>query len=340
MRATFWRRGTALLMTGPLLLGAAVATAVPAAASCLASPGDPAQYDSAEVVVEGVFADGATDSSGVLVRPAAFDVARYAKGSGPERIDVEAGGRQTEHGIAYTSIDVLPPPGEAWRLYGRFDEEGELDTDSCSGSRPMVTAYADACPGDVPEDGFRDVAADDLHEPAVDCSTWRGITQGTAAATYAPDAVTTRAQLASLVVRALQDTQGTLPEQPADAFDDDEGSVHEHAIDQLAALGVLAGTGPRRFWPDAPVSRGQAVAVLVRAQERDSGELLPVTRDHFVDDEGNVHELAIDKAADARYAGGTTSSTFSPDAPVARRQTASLLVRWIDLRVGPSSQAS
>jgi hypothetical protein len=311
------RIGTRLLCAALLLSGGAVVAATPAQASCLASPGEQAQYDRAEAVVEGTFGEGPTDRDGRLMRPAAFDVARYVKGSGPSRLAVQAGPtRRTDGSTSLTSVDITPRAGETWRLYGRPGER-EFETSQCTGSRQIVTAYAAACPPDVPEDGYTDLPPYDVHEPAVDCATWRG----------------TRAQIASMLAAALKSTGTTLPTDPFDAFDDDEGSPHELAIDQLAELGVVRGTGFRTFAPVAPVARAQVAALLVRAQEQDSGEPLPVTRDHFTDDTDSPHELQINKAADARYVAGTRPDLFSPDALATRSQLATVLVRWIDLRV-------
>ncbi len=64
------RTATGLLCAAVLLVGGAVGTVTPAEASCLPSPGEQAQYDSAEVVVEGTFEEGPTDPDGRLLRPA------------------------------------------------------------------------------------------------------------------------------------------------------------------------------------------------------------------------------------------------------------------------------
>lgn len=329
------RTATRVLCAAVLLSGGAVVAPASAAASCLPSPGEQAQYDSAEIVVEGTFDDGPTDPDGRLVRPAAFDVARYAKGSGPGRLAVQAGPTRHPDGTySSTSVDIHPRAGETWRLYGERADNGELMTSQCDGSRRIATAYAAACPSDVPEDGFRDLPPHDAHEPAVDCAAWRGLVRGTGDGRFSPGAPATRAQLASLLAAALADTGGVLPADAPDAFDDDDGSPHERAIDRLAALGVVRGTGPRTFSPGTAVSRAQVAALLVRAQEQDTGEPLPATRDHFSDDDGSAHERAIDKAADARYVAGTAPGRFSPDAAATRSQLAAVVVRWVDLRVG------
>ena len=327
------RTATGLLCVALIGSGAIAGGATPAVASCLPSQGEQADYDSAEVVVEGTFEDGPTDPEGRLVRPAAFDVARYVKGSGPDRLAVSAGPTRYPDGTySSTSVDINPRAGETWRLYGRHGEQ-ELETNSCTGSRRIATAYTAACPSDVPEDGFADLPPYDAHEPAVDCAAWRGLVRGTGDGRFSPTAHASRAQVAALLAAALADTGSTLPTDPPDAFDDDEGSAHELAIDQLAALGVVRGTGTRTFSPDAPVARAQLAALLVRAQEQDTGQALPVGRDRFTDDEDSPHEADIDKAAEARYVAGTSSDQFSPTVLATRSQLAVVVVRWVDLRV-------
>jgi hypothetical protein len=56
---------------------------------------------------------------------------------------------------------------------------------------------------------------------------------------------------------------------PVDYFDDD-GSVHESALNRAAAAGVVRGCNPPEYdldYPDQPVTRGQMAAMLHRAAE-------------------------------------------------------------------------
>ncbi|RMH69250.1 MAG: hypothetical protein D6683_16270, partial [Actinomyces sp.] len=82
---------------------------------------------------------------------------------------------------------------------------------------------------------------------------------------YCPDRALTRAEMASLLVRALGLAPGP------DRFVDDEGSTHEAAIDALAAAGITRGCNPPvgdRYCPDQPVTRAQMAAFLHRALGR------------------------------------------------------------------------
>jgi hypothetical protein len=235
--------------------------------------------------------------------------------------------------------ELSPRAGDSYRLYGSSAPDGELETGVCSGSTRLSSTYVAACPSDVPEDGLRDVPQHDVQEAAVDCAVHRRLVRGVGDGLFAPDRATTRAQLASSLAAALEDTGVRLPADPADAFDDDDDSPHERAVDQLAALGVVRGTGPRRFSPHAPVDRAQTATALVRAQERSSGEELPHGGDRFPDDDGSPHERAIDKANDAGWMGiagydaSTGAALFQPGRPLPRRQLGSVLVRWVDTRV-------
>ena len=80
---------------------------------------------------------------------------------------------------------------------------------------------------------------------------------------YCPDQPVTRAQMATLLVRAFQ----LPPAQSPAGFGGIEGNLHAANIDALAAAGVTAGcsTDPLLHCPDDPVTRAQMAAFLHRA---------------------------------------------------------------------------
>ena len=205
------------------------------------------------------------------------------------------------------------------------------------GAPPASAAHdqvADACPAALtPEDGFGDVDAGSVHEPSVDCLVWWDVTGGTNWASYAPASGVTRAQMASFVARLMERGGATLPAAPTDHFDDDDASVHEHRIDQLAQLGVVSGTGPRTYAPGARVTRAQTAALLVRGYEAATGQELPAGSDHFEDDDGSEHETDIDAAAEAGWAKGVSPRRFAPGAALRRDEMATFIVRVLDTLV-------
>lgn len=190
-------------------------------------------------------------------------------------------------------------------------------------------ATAAACdPVDVPGGGFADVGGS-VHREAIDCLAWYGIVEGVGEGAFGPLAPVDRAQVASIVVRTLQAAGFSFPANPADAFTDDEGSVHEDAVNQLAAIDVVLGQGGGRFGPDLPVSRGELASILARAYEALTGAPLPPGDAGFSDTAGSVHEDAIEAVAGAGWVVGRTDGTFGPALPTLRSQLASMIARTL-----------
>lgn len=111
-------------------------------------------------------------------------------------------------------------------------------------------------------------------------------------------------------------------------FIDDDNSVHEADIEEIARGGITRGCNPpanTRFCPGDPVTRGQMAALLARALG------LPArAEDAFVDDEGSVFEEDIDRLAAAGITRGCdppADTRFCPEEPVVRAEMASFLVR-------------
>ncbi len=82
---------------------------------------------------------------------------------------------------------------------------------------------------------------------------------------YCPGRSVSRAEMATMLTRAFAYPPGS-----SDWFTDDETSVHENAINSIAAAGVTLGCNPpdnNRFCPDSGVTRGEMASFLVRALE-------------------------------------------------------------------------
>jgi hypothetical protein len=117
----------------------------------------------------------------------------------------------------------------------------------------------------------RDFFADDdrsQHEGDINRLAASGITGGCADGRFCPTAPVTRGEMASFLVRALR-----LPATSQDAFRDDERSIHEGAINRLAAAGITGGCADGRFCPTAGVTRGEMAAFLHRALSRGVGSM-------------------------------------------------------------------
>lgn len=144
-----------------------------------------------------------------------------------------------------------------------------------------------------------------------------GITGGCTATKFCPNANVTRDQMASFLSRAL-----SLPATSLDFFTDDEGNIHEAAINRLAAAGITGGCATARFCPKDTVKRDQMASFLVRAYD------LPASStDPFTDDEGNQHENQINALAASDITGGCAANRYCPSASVTRGQMAAFLHR-------------
>lgn len=195
----------------------------------------------------------------------------------------------------------------------QLDEEfGEPPT---SWPRPRPLAVATACP-DEPAPTFRDVQRDSVHAPAIGCVASRGITEGVRGGGYDPGGTVTRGQMASFLVRLLDDRGVQLPARPSSRpFSDTAGSVHEAAIERLNAAEIAKGGRDGRYRPNDPVSRDQMATFLVRTFGFAGGstDLDPTKYDFFVDDwvaagstpgPGGVHGANVQRAAEIGVATG------------------------------------
>ena len=100
-----------------------------------------------------------------------------------------------------------------------------------------------------------------VHEENINRIATEGITLGCEAGKFCPDRPISRAQMASLLARALNLSEGG----DTDWFDDDNGSVHEENINRIATEGITLGCEAGKFCPMDPVLRQHMAAFLYRA---------------------------------------------------------------------------
>lgn len=107
---------------------------------------------------------------------------------------------------------------------------------------------------------FTDVPADHPHAAGVGAVAGAGITTGCGGGRYCPGATLTRAQMATLLQRAL-----ALPAGSPRFRDVPPDHAHAAGIWAVAAAGITTGCEPERFCPGAAVTRAQMASFLVRA---------------------------------------------------------------------------
>ena len=109
--------------------------------------------------------------------------------------------------------------------------------------------------------GFTDVSASAYYAKAVAWAVENGVTNGTTATTFDPDAVCTRAQAVAFLARALTGKGGS-----AAAFTDvPADSYYADAVAWAVANSVTNGVSSDRFAPNNRCTRAQITAFLYRA---------------------------------------------------------------------------
>lgn len=170
---------------------------------------------------------------------------------------------------------------------------------------------------------FSDTAGS-VHEPAIDALAREGIVNGCDDGRFCPETTLNRGQIATLLANALDlDTspRGT------SSFSDTAGSVHEGAIEALAAEGLTEGCTSSTYCPGDPVTRGQLASLLDRAFDLPEAE----DRRYFDDTAGIVHEPSIERLADAGVAAGCNHINYCPSHRLTRAQGATFVARAMEL---------
>ena len=106
-----------------------------------------------------------------------------------------------------------------------------------------------------------DVISGSYYEKAVAWAIENGITTGTTASTFSPDATCTRAQAVTFLARALNAKASG----KAEFSDVPTDSYFAEAVAWAAANGVTEGIGNGLFGPNNNCTRGQIVTFLWRA---------------------------------------------------------------------------
>lgn len=109
---------------------------------------------------------------------------------------------------------------------------------------------------------FADVPADAYYRNAVLWAVENGITGGTSATTFSPDAPCSRGQIVAFLWRSKQSPMVTA-ENPF--MDVNAADYYHDAVLWAAETGITGGTGANTFSPDAPCTRAQIVTFLYRA---------------------------------------------------------------------------
>jgi hypothetical protein len=197
---------------------------------------------------------------------------------------------------------------------------------------PAAPDLSELCSNVTASPAFSDIRTDSVHGLAVSCLASLSVTLGTGDGRYSPGNDVTRLQMASFTARLLEAGGVVLPQAPADAYDDDDGSVHETAVNQLVALEVIRGdTGEvaRDFEGEIAMKRDRMAAWMARASALISGGELPAAPTDYFGDDAALHHDDINRLAAGGIVQGTSPGSYSPRAGVRRDQMGSYLARTL-----------
>ena len=168
---------------------------------------------------------------------------------------------------------------------------------------------------------FVDVKASDYFYDAVLWAAEKGVTSGTDALHFSPNAPCTRAQIVTFLWRAAGSpapkNMSSFADVPADAF-------YAKAVAWAVENGITGGTGDGKFSPDAACTRAQAVTFLYRA----SGAPAVSGNAAFSDVAANAYYAAAVKWAEKNgITGGIGGGLFGSDNNCTRAQIVTFLYR-------------
>ena len=220
-----------------------------------------------------------------------------------------------DEGYALDKLTVTDKDGNRLSLSDKGD--GKY-TFTMPGSKVSVDASFSKIAAAV---SFRDVNQSDYYYDAVQWAVEKGITEGTSATTFSPDASCTRAQMVTFLYRAAG---SPAPKSTVNPFKDVSSSdYYYNAVLWAIENGITTGVSADRFAPGATVSRAQTVTFLYRANgspAANGASFSDVAADEY-------YANAVAWAVQNGITTGTGNGKFSPNADCTRGQIVTFLYR-------------
>ena len=228
-----------------------------------------------------------------------------------------------------TNVTITAKPADGYEL-------GSLTATDANGSTLALTdlgngKYSFTMPdGKVEVNGtfvkksaqtFVDVPENAYYAPAVNWAVEKGVTEGTSATTFSPDAACTRAQIVTFLYRAAGSPAVKSAVNP---FTDVSASdYYYNAVLWAVENGITTGTSETTFSPNESCTRAQCVTFLYRAVGSAA-----TAKASFTDVSADAYYApAVDWAVEKGVTTGTSATTFSPDDACTRAQIVTFLYR-------------
>ena len=206
-------------------------------------------------------------------------------------------------------------------LFGENTEQPSVPVIPSQPSTPVRPSQPSQ-PEQPSQKGFNDVKPGDYFYDAVNWAVEKGITTGTSATTFSPNASCTRAQIVTFLWRASGSPE---PKTASNPFTDVAANAYYcKAVLWAVENGITTGTSATTFSPDAPCTRAQGVTFLWRA----NGSKAASAAASFTDVASDAYYApAVAWAAEQNVTGGVGNGLFSPNTTCTRAQIVSMLYR-------------
>ena len=177
---------------------------------------------------------------------------------------------------------------------------------------------------------FHDVPENSYYSSAVQWAAINGITAGVGDNLFQPAQDCTRAQIVTFLWRAAGCPK---PESQNNPFSDVQaGAYYSDAVLWAIENGITTGTGDGTFTPNATCNRAQAMAFIYRSEQAKGGGMEGqwMFLNPFADvNLESYYGEAVMWAVANGVTGGTTATTFSPNANCTRAQIVTFLYRCL-----------
>ena len=253
-----------------------------------------------------------------------FNETRRVPASGHQYEDVVVPPTCIDHGYTTHTCTVcghafidsfVPTVDHSW---DEGVQTGDVITYTCTVCEETRTEQVAA-----PDCPFTDVSTDAYFFEPVLWAVENGITSGTSATTFAPNATCTRAQVVTFLWRAMGSPEPASAENP---FSDVNAADYFYkAVLWAVENGITSGTGGGKFSPNSPCTRSQVVTFLWRTM----GQPAPQRTDNPFTDvaEGIYYYQPVLWAVENGITSGTSATTFAPSNPCTRAQVVTFLFR-------------
>jgi hypothetical protein len=175
---------------------------------------------------------------------------------------------------------------------------------------------------------FSDVSASYWGYDAISSLASKGIVSGYPDGTFKPDASITRAEFATMLVKANGlNTSGTTGQ----FTDVTAGAWYYGSVNAAASAGLVSGMGDNLFAPNALITREQMAVMVANAL----GNKAPATNGtelNAFSDKSAVSSWAVsgmDEAVKAGIVSGMTANTLAPQADASRAQAAAMIYKML-----------